>query len=77
MNARWHWRAAIWAVRGVWLLYVGEDAASIISGSIMGSERPRLPDFCEAPQRLSSIFAPYSCPQRETLTTGVGYMGHQ
>lgn len=59
----------MWAVCGVWLLYVGENAAPIISGSIMGRDQPRLADFYEAPQRLSSIFAPYSCPQRETLTT--------
>jgi hypothetical protein len=63
----------MWAVRRIWLLYVGENAAPIISGSIMGSKQPRLADFCEAPQRLSSIFAPYSCPQRETLTRSRPY----
>ena len=64
-----HRRAAIWAVRGVWSPCVGEGAAPIISGSIMGREQPRPADFHEATQRLSSIFAPYSCPQRETLTS--------
>ena len=59
----------MWAVRGVWLLYVGENATPIISGFIMGSQQPRLTDLYEAPQRLSSIFAPYSCPQRETFTS--------
>jgi len=68
ITAGWHWRAAMWAVRSIWLLYVGENAAPIISGSIMGSEQPPLADFYEAPQRLSSIFASYSCLQRETLS---------
>ena len=46
----------------------GRKRCPIISGSIMGSEQSRQADFNEATQRLSSIFAPYSCPQRETLT---------
>ena len=56
---------------GVWLLTVGEGAAPIISGSIMGGEQPRLADFYQAPQCLFSIFAPHSCLQRETNANAV------
>ena len=42
----------------------------------MDSEQLRLVNLYAAPQRLSSVLGPYSCPQRETLTQIVKVFKH-